>query len=148
MGISSKNKAINTAMKLKLQQNGYLEPKQASNPAPTSYIDPNLGQTPQVPQFQAPAFVPRPANAQLWVTPLREQGSGTGAQPAFASQQPPGYDPVANFLASLPPLGAQTQPAVQQNQALAPVPLPQQIPGMQTLTPGGNLLFNTIFPNT
>jgi hypothetical protein len=39
-------------------------------------------------------------------TPERQYGSGTGAQPAFGSQQ--GFDPVQSFLASLPALGSTT----------------------------------------
>lgn len=55
-------------------------------------------------------FAPRPQAAMPYQTPERLPGSGTGAQPAFASQRPMGFDPVQSFLSSLPALGSTTPP--------------------------------------
>jgi hypothetical protein len=103
MGLSSKNRVVTAGVTAAARQQGKLPPLGA--PAPTSYSTPAYTQTP-LPQTQATPsfqFAPQITPPQAYVTPLREQGSGTGAQNAFASQQPVGYDPVANFLAQYAP---------------------------------------------
>jgi hypothetical protein len=77
-------------------------------------VPPSYQLPPSIPVNTAPPapfeFAPRPATVMAYQTPPREIGSGTGAQNAFASQQPPGFNPVQALLASLPPLGSTTPP--------------------------------------
>jgi hypothetical protein len=73
---------------------------------PSNEIRPSVAPPPF--QFVAP---PQAQSFAPYVTPPRIAGSGTGAQGAFASQRPPGFDPVQAFLASLQPPG---QPLAQQ----------------------------------
>jgi hypothetical protein len=70
-------------------------------------------------------FAPRPT-VQPYVTPDRIPGSGTGAQNAFASQRPLGFDPVQSFLSSLPELGSTALPQI--NMSLPPAPIQDAIP--------------------
>ncbi len=72
-------------------------------------------------------FADRPPTAQAYQTPPRIPGSGSGASPAFASQQPQGFNPVQSFLSGLPDVGS-TTPWVN-NMALPPEamnPFPDQ----------------------
>ncbi len=110
---------------------------------------------PAPPPFQ---FAPPPSPVLPYQTPPRQFGSGTGAQPAFASAQAPGFNPVQAFLAAYPasgnPGGVQAMQQQMQQAMQAPripAPLPPQIvnpvrPGlMQGDRPGaGRVLLDSI----
>lgn len=74
---------------------------------PTIPVTPAPTPTPAPPPFQ---FAPRPQTVMPYQTPERLAGSGTGAQSAFGSQQPMGFNPMQAFLSSLPELGSTTPP--------------------------------------
>jgi hypothetical protein len=99
---------------------------QAQLPGTQSFNNPTPMAAP--PPFE---FTPRPATVQPYATPDRMVGSGTGAQNAFASQRPLGFDPVQSFLSSLPELGSTTPPQI--NMALPPAPIQDAspVPGAQ-----------------
>jgi hypothetical protein len=101
MGISSKTKAAKSVVS---PIQGLPQNETATPVTPTAPLGGGFSTAPP-PPFE---FAPRPADAPVYVTPERLQGSGSGANSAWASQQMAGGNPVQSFLASLPSVGSTT----------------------------------------